>query len=112
MSSLKYTQPVALSSVKYLLIFIPVFITCLLVNREIYGPVYQGDEGAYLTKALALSGNQIDAASRWHAGYSIFLLPAVFLGNDPISIFTYVKITNSLLTAISAVVIYVWLSTI
>lgn len=69
----------------------------LLVNYPVRGPVIQADEGSYLTNAAALAGFPNDFASSYHAGYSLFLVPAFLLGNTPDAVWRRVKLINVLL---------------
>lgn len=74
-------------------------------NWNIVGPVYQGDEGGYLVNASALSGNLLDAASSYFAGYSFFLTPSFWISNNPRVVFIFVKLINSIMWGISALLV-------
>jgi hypothetical protein len=76
-----------------------------LSNLAIKGPVYQGDEGGYLANASAISGNVADAASSCYAGYSFLLAPLFWISHDPRVVYLLVKLVNSVLWGLSALLV-------
>jgi 4-amino-4-deoxy-L-arabinose transferase-like glycosyltransferase len=82
-----------------------IVLICFFSNLTIAGPVYQGDEGGYLANAATLSGNMLDAASSYFAGYSFFLAPSFWISNDPRVVFVFVKLINSIMWGISALLV-------
>jgi hypothetical protein len=73
-------------------------------NTGIGGPYFL-DEGGYLANAAYLSGNKLDAASSYYAGYSLFLTPAFWISHDPHVEFVFVKLINSIMWGISALLV-------
>ena len=69
-------------------------------------PNIQADESGYLINAAALAGFWIDAASSYHAGYSLFLVPAFWYGADPHMVFAFVKLINSFMWGASTLVLH------
>lgn len=54
------------------------------------GPIHLWDEVGYLTKAAFFSGQLVDAASSYHAGYSLLLAPIMFFTTDVTILWAYV----------------------
>lgn len=81
-----------------------------LANWNIIGPVYELDEGGYLTKAAALSGRSIDAFSSYYPGYALLLSPAFYFNDLPQEIYQWVKIINAFFWGLSAVLLHRLLS--
>ena len=54
------------------------------------GPIHMWDEVGYLTKAAFFSGQVVDAASSYHAGYSLLLAPVLFFTTDITLVWAYV----------------------
>lgn len=75
-------------------------------NRTISQPSVYPDEGGYLAYAAGLAGYWKDAATSYNAGYSVLLTPAFLMGGDPTDVFLYVKVINSILSGLTAVVLY------
>lgn len=67
------------------------------LNLDLGGPAYLADEGSYLAKAAVLAGRTVDLPSRWHGGYSFFLVPAFWLRSDPLEVWAWVQLINSVL---------------
>jgi hypothetical protein len=86
-----------------------IFIIYLLINIRYHAPVTLSDEAGYLTKAMALSGIKVDAASSYFGGYSLMILPAFLLSHDPSTQWSIVMILNSLMWAISAGLLFLML---
>lgn len=80
----------------YILLF-GIFIVYWIINQRFTGPTYLADEIGYLTKAAALAGFPVDAASKYHGGYSLVLSPLFFLFDDPFIIWKGVLIINAML---------------
>lgn len=87
-------------------IFAVVFCAYLAVNWQFRGPTYLTDEIGYLANAAFLTGSTIDAASSYHAGYSLFLVPALALGLDDRALWIAVVITNSILFGAAFALLY------
>lgn len=64
------------------------------------------DEAGYLGNAAALAGHVFDGASSYHAGYSIFLLPAYLVFSDPALIYRCVQAINLVLGIASTLLLY------
>jgi hypothetical protein len=77
----------------------------LAVSWHISGPAYLEDEIGYLTNAAFLAGHRIDAASSFHAGYSLFIAPT-FLFSDPSLVWKGVLTINAVLWAANFVMLY------
>jgi hypothetical protein len=75
-------------------------------NWTVDRPSVYPDEGGYLAYAAGLAGYWKDAATSYNAGYSVLLIPAFLMGGDPIDVFLYVKVINSILSGLTAVVLY------
>jgi hypothetical protein len=69
------------------------------------GPAYLEDEIGYLANAALLAGHRIDAASSFHAGYSLFIAPA-FLFSDPSVVWKGVLTINAALWAANFAMLY------
>jgi hypothetical protein len=59
------------------------------------GPVFLTDEIGYLSNAAFLAGHRLDAASSYHAGYSLFLAPLFAVLSDPAAIWRGVMTVNA-----------------
>ena len=90
-------QEVILSFALLLIIFIIYYIYSL----RFVGPAYLSDEISYLTKAAAVAGHNVDAASSWYAGYSILLAPIFLITNNPETAWRGVLILNAALFSAS-----------
>lgn len=92
---------------KYYQLFFALGIVLLYFfsNWNIAGPVYQGDEGGYLANASSLSGYWVDAASSYFAGYSFLLVPSFWISDNPRTVYTFVKLINSIMWGVSALLI-------
>ena len=77
-----------------------------IANWDITGPVYQADEGGYLANAAALAGYWPDAASSYHAGYSLLLVPAFWISDHPQTVFALVKLLNAILWGVTTLVLH------
>jgi hypothetical protein len=86
-----------------------IFVVFLLHGLQFYGPVIIADEVGYLAKALALSGVSVDAASSYHGGYSMLILPAFWLFHNPDIQWRAVLIINAFMWAVSAGLLYYFL---
>jgi len=69
----------------------------LLCGLHTNGPAYLADEIGYLTKAIFLSGYDVDGASSYYAGYSFLLAPLFKFLPDTSSIWIGAMIVNALL---------------
>lgn len=79
------------------------------VSLQYTTPINVGDETGYLTKAAAIAGHKVDAASSYHAGYSIFIAPAFLLFDDPYSAWRAVLFINAAMWGISFYLLFVLL---
>jgi len=79
--------------------------TYLAVSWHISGPAYLEDEIGYLANAAFLAGHRIDAASSFHAGYSLFIAPT-FLFSDPGVVWKSVLTINAVLWAANFAMLY------
>jgi hypothetical protein len=77
----------------------------LAVSWHISGPAYLEDEIGYLANAAFFAGYRIDAASSFHAGYSLFIAPA-FLFSDPGVVWKGVLTINAVLWAANFAMLY------
>jgi hypothetical protein len=89
------------------LAFASIGIGCafLLVSWRFSGPAYLEDEIGYLANAAFFAGHRIDAASSYHAGYSLLIAPA-FLLSDPEGVWKGVLTINAILWAASFVILH------
>jgi hypothetical protein len=69
------------------------------------GPAYLEDEIGYLANAAFFAGHIIDAASSYHAGYSLFIAP-LFLLSDPFIVWKGVLAVNAILWAASFAILH------
>lgn len=67
----------------------------LLLSLEFEGPTYLQDEVGYLAKAALFAGKPVDAASSYHAGYSILLSPLFWLTSEISKIWVGVVVLNT-----------------
>lgn len=88
------------------LLGILVFAFYFLFNSQFNGPAYLGDGIGYLTKAAAIAGYELDAASSYHGGYSILLSPFVAMLTSPFMIWKALLAVNALLFAGSFILLY------
>ncbi|HEY6943231.1 hypothetical protein [Dokdonella sp.] len=63
------------------------------------------DEAGYLANAAALAGYVFDGANSYHAGYSLLILPAFALFDDPATVYRGVQAINILLAASSVLIL-------
>jgi hypothetical protein len=77
----------------------------LLISLHSSGPAYLEDEIGYLANAAFLAGHRIDAASSYHAGYSLLIAP-MFLLSDPYLVWKGVLAINAALWAASFVMLH------
>lgn len=77
----------------------------LAASWHISGPAYLRDEIGYLANTAFLAGHRIDAASSFHAGYSVFIAPA-FLFSDPKIVWKAVLAINAILWAANFTMLY------
>lgn len=78
----------------------------LLLSLEFEGPTYLQDEVGYLAKAALFAGKPVDAASSYHAGYSILLSPLFWLTSEISKIWVGVVVLNTGLWIASLVMIH------
>ena len=74
------------------------------------GPVIFADETGYLTNSRLLAGGlagTLQEAAFYRGGYSLFLLPATWLGQTPLAEFRWALATNALLSALVVPLLYV-----
>jgi hypothetical protein len=69
------------------------------------GPAYLEDEIGYLANAAFFAGHVIDAASSYHAGYSLFIAP-LFLLSDPFIVWKGVLAVNAVLWAVNFAILH------
>lgn len=93
----------------YILILTIILVYCLVSHRYT-GPAYLSDEIGYLTKAAAFAGYPGDMASSWHGGYSLMIAPAFMIFSDPFVIWQGVIVLNSLMWALSFILLFNLLS--
>jgi hypothetical protein len=84
-----------------------IIIGCLYLAVSLHtsGPAYLEDEIGYLANAAFFAGHRIDAASSYHAGYSLLLAPAFLLG-EPNSVWKAVLVINAILWTVSFAMLY------
>lgn len=90
------------------LIFL-IFVVFLIHGLQFSGPVIIADEVGYIAKALALSGVSVDAASSYHGGYSMLILPAFWLFHSPDLQWRAVLAINAFMWAVSSGLLYYFL---
>jgi hypothetical protein len=83
-----------------------VFVGYSLYGLQFHSPAVLSDEGGYLTKALAFSGVQVDAASSWQGGYPIMISPIFRLFSDPNIEWRLVLEANAVVWTISAALLF------
>lgn len=77
----------------------------LAASWHISGPAYLRDEIGYLANAAFLAGHRVDAASSFHAGYSVLLTPAL-LFSDPKAVWKGVLAINAVLWSANFAMLY------
>lgn len=77
----------------------------LAVSWHTSGPAYLRDEIGYLANAAFLANHRLDAASSYHAGYSLFIAPA-FLFSDPKIVWKGVLTINAIMWAANFAMLY------
>jgi hypothetical protein len=89
------------------LAFASIAIGCvyLAVSWHTPGPVYLRDEIGYLANAAFLTNHRIDAASSYHAGYSLLIAPA-FVFSDPRIVWKGVLTINAIMWAANFTMLY------
>src|SRR5437588_10572816 len=100
-SAVPFSWRVALSSIAIGCVY-------LAASWHISGPAYLRDEIGYLANAAFLAGYRIDAASSFHAGYSLLIAPA-FLLSEPKLVWKAVLAINAILWAANFAMLYVLL---
>lgn len=82
-------------------------IGCLyfLASLPSSGPAYLEDEIGYLANAAFFAGHRLDAASSYHAGYSLFIAP-LFLLSDPFVVWKGVLAVNAILWAANFAILH------
>lgn len=92
-----------------ILLALAISLAALTSNLPVAGPMIQSDEGSYLHNAAAIAGYTNDFANSHHAGYSILLVPAFWIGETPQSIWFWVKAINAFLVFVTVWLLW-WLS--
>jgi hypothetical protein len=77
----------------------------LAVSWHTSGPAYLRDEIGYLANAAFLTNHRIDAASSYHAGYSLLITPA-FLFSNPWLVWKAVLTINAITWAANFAMLY------
>lgn len=77
-----------------------------LSNIMISGPVYSADEGGYLANAAAIAGFRVEAANRYHGGYSLLVAPLFWLISSPEAVYTALKLLNAVLWGSTSATLY------
>jgi hypothetical protein len=75
----------------------------LAISWERDGPTNFADEAGYLINARVLAGGEpgnLGTANFYSGGYSLLLLPAQWLGGEPLSEYRYVLATNALISSL------------
>lgn len=84
----------------------------LLINQYRNGPAVLADELGYIGVARFLAGAaplpNMFTASFYHFGYSLFIVPAFWLGTDPVSAYRWIMVINCLLVAAIAPLSYIF----
>lgn len=96
------------SKLDTILVSIVAFFYTLLWNLDSKGPAYLSDAVGYMVNAAIMAGHRVDAMGSWHAGYSIFLIPA-FLLDDPFVAWKVVLGITSLMSALSVLLCAAWI---
>jgi hypothetical protein len=87
---------------------IAIAVVYLISAWHTTGPAYLEDEIGYLANAALFAGHRLDAASSYHAGYSLLIAPAFFLGS-PDAVWKGVLTINAALWAASFAMLQVLL---
>lgn len=93
-----------------LLILATLTLGVFIANLGVRGPMVQAEEGAYLANAAAVAGYSNDLENNYHAGYSMMLAPAFWLGQTPQGVWITVKLINAILFALT--VAGLWLTAV
>src|SRR5687768_16777211 len=59
----------------------------IFLDRDYDASLVVRDEGGYLANAAAFAGFAFDGANSYHAGYSLLILPAFLLFENPTAIY-------------------------
>lgn len=76
-------------------------VFCYAISFQFSGPAYASDEIGYLSKAATLSGYAVNWQTSWHAGYSIFLIPAFVVAQNPDHVWLIIVLINALMMGIA-----------
>ena len=87
---------------------IAIGVVYLVSSWHTTGPAYLEDEIGYLANAALFAGHTLDAASSYHAGYSLLIAPAFLLGG-PEAVWKGVLTINAALWAASFAMLQVLL---
>lgn len=78
----------------------------IALDRGYEAALVMRDEAGYLANAAALAGHAFDGANSYHAGYSLLILPAFVLFDDPLSVYRCVQAINILLAALAVLIVH------
>lgn len=77
------------------------FLVYCATNTGFEGPAFLSDEIGYLSKAATLAGWLVALPSGWHGGYSLFLVPAFWVFDEPTHIFQAAVVINAALWSLT-----------
>lgn len=78
----------------------------IFLDRNYDASLVVRDEGGYLANAAAFAGFAFDGANSYHAGYSLLILPAFLLFDNPTAIYHCIQAVNVVLAALAIVLVH------
>lgn len=82
----------------------------MFLDRNYDASLVVRDEGGYLANAAAFAGFAFDGANSYHAGYSLLILPAFLLFENPTTIYHCIQAINVVLAALAILLVHRLLS--
>jgi len=101
----QFSNPWILRNWRHAVLSIGVGCAYFLISLRYSGPAYLEDEIGYLANAAFFAGHKIDAASSFHAGYSLFIAP-LFLLSDTYVVWKGVLAINAILWAVNFLLLH------
>jgi len=101
----QFSNPWLLRNWRHAVLSIGIGCAFFLISLRYSGPAYLEDEIGYLANAAFFAGHKIDAASSFHAGYSLFIAP-LFLLSDPHVVWKGVLAINAILWAVNFLLLH------
>lgn len=78
----------------------------VFLSRDYDASLVVRDEGGYLANAAAFAGFAFDGANSYHAGYSLLILPAFLLFENPTAIYHCIQAINVMLAGLAILLVH------